>query len=101
MGQQSLSSLMILRNIDENTKLRDMNRIIKTIALVMMTAMLAACVKDPSTDPEPEPMPTPDPFENARFSILGDSYSTFTGHVSPATNDIWPYYYQIGVTSVE
>lgn len=78
-----------------------MNRIIKTIALVMMTAMLAACVKDPSTDPEPEPTPTPDPFENARFSILGDSYSTFTGHVSPATNDIWPYYYQIGVTSVE
>ena len=65
----------------------------------MMCILFAACGKDPETDPEPTP--EPQFLEHARFSILGDSFSTYPGYVPPATNDTWPYYYQIGVTSVE
>ena len=45
---------------------------------------------------------TPEPGEDTprSFSILGDSFSTFEGYVTPETNDVW-YYERIGVTSVE
>lgn len=45
---------------------------------------------------------TPEPGEESSlsFSILGDSFSTFEGYVTPDTNDVW-YYERIGVTSVE
>lgn len=78
-----------------------MGKINTFILLMAVGVMLVACGKDPNTDPEPEPEPTPSPFEDARFSILGDSYSTYPGYVSPSTNNVWPYYYQIGVASVE
>jgi len=39
------------------------------------------------------------PVEPIRFSILGDSYSTFMGYVTPDTNDVWPYN-SIGLTEV-
>ena len=62
----------------------------KKIALLLALAVLmSACVK-----PEEEP-------ETIRFSILGDSYSTFEGYVVPETNDVWPYYEDIGLTHVE
>lgn len=38
--------------------------------------------------------------EPIRFSVLGDSYSTFEGYVDPATNDVWTYYENINVTDV-
>lgn len=40
-------------------------------------------------------------IEPTRFSILGDSYSSFEGYVDPDTNDPWPHYAEIGVTGVE
>ena len=41
-----------------------------------------------------------DPTE-IRFSILGDSYSAYAGTVDPETNDVFPLYDSIGVTSPE
>ena len=35
-----------------------------------------------------------------RFSVLGDSYSTFKGFVNPETNDVWKFYDSTGVTDV-
>ena len=54
----------------------------------MVAGLMSACAKNPE---EPE---------ITRFSILGDSYSTFEGYVDPETNDVW-HYDQIGLTSVE
>lgn len=59
-----------------------------TLALFALTLLMAACVK------------TPEEPQDIRFSILGDSYSTFEGYVDPETNDVW-HYENIGVTSVE
>lgn len=64
----------------------------KKLLLIFACAMLlSACVK-------PE-----DPIEPAmtKFSVLGDSYSTYQGYVYPHTNDCWAYYANIGVTGVE
>lgn len=59
----------------------------KKLAPIMALAlMMSACVK-----PNPEKI---------RFSILGDSYSSFAGYVDPETNDAFPYE-DIGVTCVE
>lgn len=59
----------------------------KMLAPVLALAlMMSACVK-----------PSP---EKTRFSILGDSYSSFDGYVDPETNDAYPYE-DIGVSSVE
>ena len=61
----------------------------KKISLIIAAAVLmSACAK------------TPEEPEITRFSILGDSYSTFEGYVDPETNDVW-HYDQIGLTSVE
>lgn len=49
--------------------------------------MMSACVKPSDTQ--------------IKFSVLGDSYSSFEGYVDPETNDPWPHYADIGVTSVE
>lgn len=36
--------------------------------------------------------------EPIRFSVLGDSFSTFKGAVDPESNDVWNWYSDIGVT---
>ena len=56
--------------------------------VVMMMALLSSCGKDPQ------------PSQDIRFSILGDSYSTFEGYVDPESNDVWGLYDTIGVTDV-
>jgi lysophospholipase L1-like esterase len=59
----------------------------KKLTLLLATAILmSACVK--TTEP-------------TRFSILGDSYSTFEGYVDPETYNVWEHYAEIGVTGVE
>lgn len=42
----------------------------------------------------------PQDKEPIRFSILGDSYSSYEGYVEPDSNDVW-HYDQIGLTGVE
>ena len=58
----------------------------KVTLLIAIAVLMSACVK--TTEP-------------TRFSILGDSYSSFEGYVDPDTNDPYPHYAQIGVTGVE
>ena len=58
-----------------------------TLALVALAILVSACTK-------------PNDSKGIRFSILGDSFSTFEGYVTPETNNVW-YYERIGVTSVE
>jgi hypothetical protein len=63
----------------------------KTVLIALASVVvLSSCTK------------TPEPSEESplSFSILGDSFSTFEGYVTPDTNDVW-YYERIGVTSVE
>ena len=55
------------------------------ILIIALTVVMSACVK------------TKEPI---RFSILGDSYSTYKGYVHPDSNDVFPYD-EIGVTGVE
>ena len=57
----------------------------KIMFIIVLAIVMAACVKTP---------------EPTRFSILGDSYSTYEGYVYPDTNDVYPYD-EIGVTGVE
>ena len=58
--------------------------------LILASAvLLSACVK------------TPEEPKDIRFSVLGDSYSTFEGYVDPETNDVWEHYADIGVTQIE
>jgi lysophospholipase L1-like esterase len=68
-----------------------MKKLLLGMSLVFLGAFLSACGEDPNTEP----------IEERYFSILGDSYSTYRGYVSPETNDVWNYYDSIGVTSVE
>ena len=63
----------------------------KLFPLLALAVMMSACVK-----PNDPGQPT-----ETKFSILGDSYSSFEGYVDPETNDPWPHYADIGVTSVE
>ena len=58
----------------------------KLTLLIIAAILMTACVKTK---------------EPPRFSILGDSYSTFEGYVDPDTNNVWEDYAQIGVTDVE
>ena len=58
----------------------------KILLLFASMILLSSCVKT---------------IEPTRFSILGDSYSSFEGYVDPDTNDPWPHYAEIGVTGVE
>lgn len=60
----------------------------KKVIFVLASVLLAVFV---SCQREDEPI---------RFSILGDSYSTFEGYVDPDTNQVWPYYDNINVTDV-
>ncbi len=53
--------------------------------LAALAIIMSACVK------------TPEPI---RFSILGDSYSSYEGYVHPDSNDVYPYE-NIGLTGVE
>lgn len=63
----------------------------KKLFLILASAvLLTACVKPDDPD-----------SSKTRFSILGDSYSTFEGYVNPDTNDCWHHYADIGVTDVE
>lgn len=55
------------------------------ILIIALSVVMSACVK------------TKEPI---RFSILGDSYSTYKGYVHPDSNDVFPYD-EIGVTGVE
>ena len=64
--------------------------------LIVLTSVvvLSSCVKTPIENQD----------EDIRFSVLGDSYSTFEGYVTPETNDVWyclPPDNYIDVTSVE
>lgn len=59
-----------------------------TFAILALALLMSACVKP---DPEQEPK---------RFSILGDSYSTYAGFVHPETNDLY-HYENIGLTGPE
>lgn len=52
---------------------------------VLFTALFVSCTKTEET---------------TRFSVLGDSYSTFDGYVDPDSNDVWAYYENIHVTDV-
>lgn len=63
----------------------------RLLPLLALAVLMSACVKP--NDPD---QPT-----KKKFSILGDSYSTFEGYVDPETNDSWPHYADIGVASVE
>ncbi len=58
-----------------------------TLALFALALLMAACTKPDGPNPK-------------RFSILGDSYSTYEGFVDPETNDVY-HYAEIGLTSVE
>lgn len=55
------------------------------LPLFALVIIMSACVK------------TPEPI---RFSILGDSYSSYEGYVHPDSNDVYPYE-NIGLTGVE
>ena len=59
----------------------------RLLPLLALTVLMSACVEpnDPAT---------------IRFSVLGDSFSSFEGTVDPETNDVW-HYENIGVTSEE
>ena len=46
------------------------------IAMLIFPFITTSCHKDPVQ-------------KDIRFSILGDSYSTFEGHVTPSSNDVW------------
>ena len=61
----------------------------KTMVLVMgMLGVMSACGKDPL--PGEDEDPAEDPTEQVvRFSVLGDSYSTFEGYVYPDSNSVW------------
>ena len=65
-----------------------MKRLLPILALAVL---MSACV-----DPDDPTEPTV-----SKFSILGDSYSSYEGYVDPETNDVWEHYETIGVTSVE
>lgn len=60
----------------------------KLLFLLGSALLMAACVKQPEQP------------EQIRFSILGDSYSTYEGYVHPDSNDVYPYD-EIGLTGVE
>lgn len=59
----------------------------RLLPILAVAVMMSACVKPSDTQ--------------IKFSVLGDSYSSFEGYVDPETNDPWPHYADIGVTSVE
>lgn len=63
----------------------------RLLPLLALAVLMSACVK--SEDPG---QPT-----EIKFSVLGDSYSSYEGYVDPETNDPWSHYADIGVTSVE
>ena len=56
--------------------------------MIALTALLSSCVQ-------------PEENDEKRFSVLGDSFSSLVGTVDPETNDVWPDYDTIGVTSPE
>ena len=64
-----------------------MKTVKQLLMLIVVALALSSCGKDPES-------------QEIRFSILGDSYSTFEGYVDPGTNDVWPYYENIHVTDV-
>lgn len=57
----------------------------KIVLFIVVTMVMSACVK---------------PTEPIRFSVLGDSYSTYDGYVEPDTNELFPYD-EIGLTGPE
>ena len=63
----------------------------RLLPILVLAVMMSACV-EPENPTEPTVM---------KFSVLGDSYSAYDGYVDPETNDPWPSYPEIGVTSVE
>ncbi len=65
-----------------------MKRLLPFLAIALL---MSACNPSDPSDPTEN--------EDIRFSILGDSYSTYEGYVDPETNDVWPYE-NIGVNDV-
>lgn len=63
----------------------------RLLPLLALAVIMSACVKPDEPDQPAE----------IKFSVLGDSYSSYEGYVDPETNDPWPHYAEIGVTSVE
>mgnify|MGYP002527863219 FL=1 len=57
----------------------------KLTLLLAVAVLMSACVKE---------------NEPTRFSILGDSYSTYEGYVHPDSNDVY-HYENIGLTGME
>ena len=69
-------------------------KINRLLVILTSVVVLSSCVKKPIENQD----------EDIRFSVLGDSYSTFEGYVTPETNDVWyclPPDNYIDVTSVE
>lgn len=60
----------------------------KLFFAILLLVFLASCDKDPA-------------FIEARFSVLGDSYSAFEGYVYPDSNKVWRGFPTIGVTGPE
>ena len=56
------------------------SRLLWVFALILIPFLQLSCSKGPVEEIVKE---------NISFSVLGDSYSTFEGYVTPATNDVW------------
>ena len=59
----------------------------RLLPILVLAVIMSACVK-------------PDEPKDIKFSVLGDSFSSFKGTVDPESNAVWPYE-EIGVTSAE
>ena len=66
----------------------------KLFLFLVSAVLLSACVEH--IDPFDPAAPTA-----SKFSVLGDSYSTFEGYVYPDSNECWGHYSEIGVNDVE
>lgn len=58
----------------------------RLLYFLVIAALISACNK-------------PKNPADVRFSVLGDSFTSYEGTVDPDTNYIWPFYGNIGVTS--
>lgn len=65
----------------------------KLFLFLVSAVLLSACVHYDPFDPNDS--------SATKFSVLGDSYSTFEGYVYPDSNECWEHYSEIGVNDVE
>lgn len=66
-----------------------MKRLLPVLAIALL---MSACNPSDPSDPAEN--------EDIHFSVLGDSFSAFTGTVDPDSNDVWEYE-NVGVTQAE